>query len=359
MTDTERKKDMNKQKRGVCLLLAAVILSLSLLSCRGSTRVYSEVNLDLFDTVTEFIAHTSDDDRFRTVSHSLFGLLEGYHRYFDIYNTYDGIVNLATVNRSAGSDSRSFTVSAEIYELILFGKEAHELTEGRINIAMGSVLSIWRECRADSSPALPTEEALNAAAKHTDIDSLVLSNEGGKLTLTVTDPLLTIDVGAIAKGFVAKKAVELLSSLKLENEGFLLNLGGMVCPVGAKPSGDAWTVGIEHPDTKPHDGYLRQASFSSGSLVTSSDHLRAFTVDGVSYGHIIDPRTLFPPRFFASVSVYCHDPALGDLLSTALFCMTEDEGRTLIKALDGVAVMWVYPDMSVSATENFESILIP
>ena len=339
------------------LCLLCLILALTAFTSCGAARRHSDYFFDCFDTVTELVGYTRSEERFDEVREEVHSLLSELHREFDIYNTYGELINLAAVNATAGEEKREFSVSKNIYELLTLGKEVYALTDGKVNIAMGSVLSLWHECRTkDESPALPERNALLAAAEHTDIESLELKRtDGEEYLLTVTDRYLTLDVGALAKGYAAQKATEYLSNICVEGESFMLNLGGMVCPVGAKPDGDPWVAGIEYPTAERREGYLRNAELSDGSLVTAAAHLRAFAVDGKSYGHIIDSETLYPPEFFAAVTVYCDDPALGDALSTALFCMTEVEGRELAARM-GVHVMWVYSDMTVSMTDGFSKI---
>ena len=341
-----------RAKRILCAVLFLAAILVSLPSCGGRYERYNATTFELFDTVTELSGYTESRERFDEVKEALFGLLTELHSEFDIY----GGGPLAAVNATRGESERRFEISGELYGLLSFCREAYALTDGKVNAAMGSVLSIWHDCRYSDDPRLPDKNALSEAAAHTDINSFELSAADGKYILTVTDPYLTFDVGALAKGYAAKRAVELLRSLRREGEGFLLNLGGMVCPVGEKPEGEAWQVSIEYPTTKPVDGYLRTIAMREGALVTSSAHLRSFTVGGKSYGHIIDPDTLYPPEYFASVTVFCADPAMGDLLSTALFCMTESEGRALLEGLEGCEAMWVYADMTVSTTKNFEKI---
>ena len=318
-------------------------------------KKYTATKIGLFDTVIEISGYTESEERFNEVKAEVFARLGDLHQDFDIYNSY-GIThntNLARVNASAGSEYRSHIISREVYELLTFGKEIYSLTNGKVNIAMGSVLSLWRDCLNAEPPHIPDAEALANAAAHTDINDFYIADTKDGFLLTVYDTHLTFDVGAIAKGYAAKKAVELISSIRRDGESFLLNIGGMVCPIGEKPNNEPWQVGIEYPTTDRNGEYIRQIEMSDGSLVTSASHLRTFTVDGKSYGHIIDPETFYPPEYFASVTVRCSDPAMGDALSTALFCMIEAEGRKLIAKLDGISVMWVYPDMRVSTTENF------
>ena len=336
----------------------ALILLLSLPSCAGSDQRYTVTYFEYFDTVSELIGYTGSRQRFDEVSEALRNLLDNCHKQFDIYNEYEGLVNLATINRSKGTPNRKFSISKELYELLSLGKEAYSLTEGKLNVTMGSVLSLWHECRNAEEPHLPDPMTLLMAGTHINPGLFSIYETDDGYLLTIIDPSLTFDVGALAKGYAARLAIELLNELCLPEESFLLNLGGMVCPIGAKPDGNGWTAGIAYPKTSTSQGeYLRTVILSDGALVTSASHLRAFEVDGKSYGHIIDPETLYPADHFASVTVYCQDPAVGDALSTAFFCMSEADGRRLAEELSDVwgniEVLWVYPNMSVAETDGF------
>lgn len=335
-------------------ILAATLLSL--FSCTPAMKRYTATDFDYFDTVTELIGYTQSEERFNEVREKTEKLLDRYHKFYDIYNTYDGTVNLATVNLTAGSgEKRSFEVSEEIYELLIYAKEIYDDCGKKVNVALGSVTSLWKSSLEKGS--VPDTDAVIEAGKHTDMTGFEVTSEGSKYILTVTDPLLTFDVGALAKGFAAKKASELLQSLKSDGEGFLLNLGGMVCPIGTKPDGVPFVAGVDYPTSEPKDGYLRRIYAKDRAIVTSATHLRSYKVNGIVYSHIIDPDSLHPSNGFAAVTVVAPDAATGDALSTALFCMTEEEGRRVIENMrekyGSIDVMWVYPNMEVSTTENF------
>lgn len=318
-----------------------------LISCSSHHR-YTATAFDCFDTVTTFTGYSDSREEFDAVWQRAHELLLSYHVLFDIYNIYDETVNLASVNSASpdGDSIRVVRVDDVIIELIEFGKEMYAATGGKVNIAMGSVLSLWHEKRKEaavdpSSASLPDIDDLSKAAKHTDIGCILTDRSSG--TLTITDPLLRIDVGAIAKGFAVKKVVEALKSEGIS--GYLLNAGGTVCPIGAKPNGEPWSVGVESPDLS---GYVKAIATKKECLVTSGAYQRYYEVDGVRYCHIIDPSTLYPPTHFASVCVITDDPAVGDALSTALFCLSETDGRALLEAFPSAKAIWVYGDMTVT-----------
>ena len=332
----------------LCLCLAVILAATPLFSCARQTKLYSATAFDCFDTLVELRGYANSREEFDGVFEKVHSLLLKYHKLFDIYNEYAGIVNLASVNGASpdAEGMRRIAVDGELLELIELGISMHEKTDGKLNIALGSVLSLWHSCRlaaADdpSSAALPDPSALAEAADHTDIGALTVNRAAGEII--ITDPLLRIDVGAVAKGFAAKKAVELLRAEGIS--GYLLNAGGTVCPIGAKPSGEKWTVGVELPDLS---GYAKVYSTDSFCVVTSGAYQRYYEVDGVRYCHIIDPQTLYPPAALASVCILTDDPALGDALSTALFCLSEADGRALLRDFfPEVRALWIYPDMRV------------
>ena len=239
---------------------------------------------------------------------------------------------------------------------LYYSKEMYYKTDGIMNIAMGSVLSLWHDYRAlgKDNPAeasLPPMEKLKEASLHCDIEKMVIDEENS--TVTLTDPLMKLDVGAIAKGY----AVECVAGMLEEKgvTGYVLNVGGNVRTIGTKGDGTPWTVGIENPDGGDYLAYLK---LSGQSLVTSGSYQRYYYVDGKPYHHIIHPGTLMPSEGFLSVSVVCKDSGLADALSTTLFCLSLEEGIALVEKFPDAQAMWVDEDgvMSYSsAWKTFEN----
>lgn len=345
-------------KRTLSLFLALLLFlgSSLLLSGCNSSRLerFSVQRFELFDTVTTVTGYAEDRAAFDAVASGILAELEEYHRLYDIYHTYEGIQNLATVNSLVDGEHPVVKVDRRILELLQTAKILESEMQGKMNIAMGSVLSLWHTCRteAEESPLaarIPTAEALKTAGEHTSIHALVINEAAGSVHLT--DPQATLDVGAIAKGY----AVECIAA-RLEAEGvtgYLLNVGGNVRAVGGKPDGEPWTAGVQHPDDE--EEFLARVRMQTGALVTSGSYLRCYTVDGVSYHHIIDPATGMPSAYFKSVSVLAPSSALADALSTALFCMSYEEGVELLRAYPGVGVLWVSVTGEVRMNDAFSA----
>lgn len=329
----------------ICLFLPC----LSLAACKKEPPLekFSAYSFDYFDTVTTVTGYAEDKEAFDEVANGILAELKEYHRLFTIYHRFEGLENLCTVNELVDGAHRTVKVDERIIDLLLYAKEMYDLTGGHLNIAMGSVLSIWHDYRTEGmndpiSAKLPPMEALRAAAEHTDIEKLVIDEENG--TVTITDPKMKLDVGAIAKGYAVERVAQSLEQKDIT--GYVINVGGNVRTVGAKPDGAGWTVGIENPLDNGED-YLGYLTLSGESLVTSGSYQRYYLVNGERYHHIIHPDTLMPAEGFVSVSILTKHSGKGDALSTALFCMSLEEGQALIESLPDTEAQWVLPDGTI------------
>lgn len=305
-----------------------------------------------FDTVSYVYSYAGDSaEQFEARSAEVSHILEKYHRLFDIYHEYDGVNNLCTINRLAGGEPVS--VDRELVDLLLLAKELYEKTDGRMNVMMGSVLTLWHNCRdaAADNPQdarIPTQDELSAANEHTDISLLEIDEEN--LTVRISDPEASIDVGALGKGYATEMAAQYLYSQNAD--GYVLNVGGNIRVIGHKADGGDWLTGIRDPKN-PDGGIAAETRIADTACVTSGNYERYFTVDGVRYHHIIDPDTLMPAQYFASITVITEDSALADAMSTALFCLPYEEGLRLAEKLN-CEVIWIAQDGTVTATDGLE-----
>ena len=323
-----------------------------LCGCTGAgeeQKQYSATFLTVFDTVTTMVGRDVSEEAFAEKTQAVHDALLYYHQLFDIYNEYEGLNNLKTVNDHPGE---AVPVDRAIIDLLLDCRRYYELTDGRVNAAMGSVLALWHEAREDglndiANAYLPDGDALSEAAKHAGWDSILIDEAKG--TVTVTDPEVRLDVGAIAKGWSVQRAAENAPA------GLLISVGGNVCATGPKDeNGTAWVVGVQNPDGG--DAYLHTLYLHKGSIVTSGDYQRAYMVDGELYHHIIDPDTLYPGRLWRAVTVVCEDSGLGDALSTALFLLPMDAGQKLLDEC-GAEAMWVDAEGNMYYSAGFEKLI--
>ena len=313
---------------------------------------YSGYIFDAFDTVITVTAYCSSQDKFDALLKSAEDGFMHYHRLFDIYFTYPGVNNLKTVNDSAGVSP--VEVSDELIDFLSFAKEMYAFTDGRMNVAMGSVLRIWHDIREYNNVMpddirLPDEAELNEAARHCCIDDIVIDSDKG--TVFLRDAKMSLDVGAVAKGYATERVVELLA--KSGCESFAINAGGNVRVYGTKPGGASWVIAVTNPELTGDSRALGSVDAADCSVVTSGTYQRFFEYEGRRYHHIIDGDTLMPENRYMSVTVITQDSGYADALSTALFNMEPAEAQRFVEGLDGVEALWVLPDGSLVASAGF------
>lgn len=339
-------------RRMIPLLLSMVLLT----GCAAPVQIeskkqYTATFLTLFDTVTTIVGYAQTEEEFQETTKKIHEELEVYHQLFDIYNDYEGVNNIKTINDQAGI--APVEVDERLMDFLLDCREYYELTGGRVNVAMGSVLYLWHEERDagiyDPERAkLPDEEALKEAAKHCSFDTIVLDEEAS--TVFIQDEDQRLDVGAIAKGWATERVCENAPS------GLLVSVGGNVSATGPKPEKNTpWVVGIQSPEGAA-DEYLHTIYVEQESVVTSGDYQRYYVVDGEEYHHIIDPDTLYPAEKWKAVSVVCEDSGLADALSTALFLLSQEEGQKLLDECNACAV-WVSLDDELYYSTGFKELI--
>lgn len=343
------------------LRLSLCLLLLLLCGCGGTTtKRYQAEFLGLFDTVTTIVGYSDNEANFQEFAEEVRTQLQEYHQLYDIYNDYEGITNIKTINDHAGK--APVQVDKRIIDLLKFARAQYEATDGTVNVAMGAVLRIWHDYRAagleDPEKAeLPPMELLMQASKHTNIADVIIDEEDS--TVFLRDPAMRLDVGAIAKGYAAEQVMNHLESQGVTS--LLLSLGGNIKAIGEKAAADPakdkhWVIGIRNPDTSSPQNEILKVRIKGLSVVSSGSYQRYYTVDGVQYHHIIDPKTLMPTdNGFAQVTVLCRDSGLADSLSTAVYNMPLDKGRAYVESLDGVEAAWVMKDGSIEYSSGFQS----
>ncbi len=342
----------------VILAVCVVFVQLCIFTACDNAKVekFTEYYFDFFDTATTIVGYEKTEEEFKSVCEEVKIQLDEYHKLYNIYNRYEGINNLTTINDLVDGEHIEVKVDKKIIDMLTFAKEMYNTTKGTVNVAMGSVLKIWHMYRnyGINNPAeaeLPPMDKLQEASGHTNIEDVIIDTE--KSTVYLADPQMSLDVGAIAKGYTAEMVAQYLESIG--KTGYIINLGGNVRTVGSANE-SPWNVGIENPDTdneeKPYIEYLH---LQGESLVTSGSYQRFYIVKGENYHHIIDPQTLMPATKFKSVSVLTTDSGLGDALSTALFLLDYDEGIKLIESIENAEAMWVLPNGEQRYSTGFKN----
>lgn len=320
------------------LISAAMALTLSGCTVAGQktatmSDLYSNISLDAgFDTVFYYQEYNADTDAAKAHFDTAVSLFSHYNELFDIYNDYDGVNNIKTINDNAGV--APVKVDGDIIELLQEAQKFYELSEHEFDITIGSLLQVWHTYREEGMSLneqgqkgkVPSTEELQQAAVHKGWDKVEIDPDAS--TVYISDPNVSLDVGGIAKGFAVEKIAE---ALEKENDigTVTINAGGNNRTINSKPDGSSWNVRIQNPDGGSK--MVIVSADGSMSFVTSGDYERFYVAeDGKSYHHIIDPNTLFPADRYRSVSVITKDSGAADCLTTSLFTLSIDDGMKLL-----------------------------
>ena len=359
-----------RKKVGLVLFCFLFAMSGILSACQTTPKYQKYVFYDMeaLDTTSNlqiFLTSQQDKDYYRTWFSET---LQHYHRLFDAYNSYEGINNVYTINQHAGISPVS--VEKELYDLIAFSLAQRKATADRTNIAMGRVTAIWKDymnavtasrdaaIKMNTVPIpvpLPEQNTLVDAAEHIDMDMILLDEV--RQTVYITDPQMCLDVGAVAKGYIAELMADQLQEMGVH--AAVLDLSGNTKVIGRRVIGDgpSYFLGdIKDPTTREQLG-LRIRLEDQTCLVTSGNYERFVEVDGIRYHHLIDPDTLIPAQGYYSVTIVAKDSGLADYLSTALFTVDVATGKEIASLYKDVEVFWITEDLQIHYTPGFPALV--
>ena len=246
-------------------------------------------------------------------------------------NTFSRTVegsDIWNINHAGGEPVEVEPETAEVIEAALaFAEE----TDGLFDITIGAVSQLW-----DFDEGVKPDDAeIQEALAHVGWQGV--SVEGA--TVTLADPEAALDLGGIAKGYIADDLAELFREGGCESA--CLSLGGNVYVLGESFDGDAWNVGVQDPNGEAED-VIATVEVEDASVVTSGLYERSFEEDGTTYHHILDPATGYPVETdLASASVVSESSLDGDACSTILFLLGHDAALELLDEddrLEGILV---------------------
>ena len=293
-----------------------------------------------FDTVVTLTAYTDDPELLNEA-------LEECARYEGLLSKTLPESDVWRINHAGG---QPVTVSDETAEVLELAQMVSRLAGGAFDATVAPAMALWDFTGDD--PKVPDPAELAEAAQKVDYTKLILA--GNAVTLPEG---MQIDLGGVAKGWIADKIAELLRQRGVTSG--LLNFGGNVVTIGEKPDGaGAWRVGIQNPE-EPRGDHLVALYAKDLAVVTSGTYERGFDLDGVRYHHILDPDTGMPVQNgLTGVTVVGPDSGLDDGLSTALFVLGLEEGIRLVDSMEGVEALFITDEGKIMATPGAAALVV-
>ncbi|MFO0753702.1 MAG: FAD:protein FMN transferase [Thermodesulfovibrionales bacterium] len=314
--------------RKVFFLIVALPGILSLLSCTpAKEKLYKKnrIAMDTFITIT--VASSSGRDAEKAMDRA-FAAIE---RLGGLFNYFDEGSEVSLINRNAGI--RPVVVSQETLDIIEQALSVSRETDGAFDITIGPVMALWDFHKG----VLPDAQAVKDRLQLVGYRKVVVDKAKG--TVFLRKKGMQIDLGGIAKGYAADRAVEILR--KNGMRAGLVAVAGDIKAYGLKPDRSAWRIGLKAPRERS-DGQEIFASLPlrERAVSTSGDYERFFIRSGVRYHHLLDPKTGYPASGCRSVSVIAGEGTLTDAFSTGVFVLGPERGMETLKRLgfDGVIV---------------------
>ncbi len=323
-------------------LIAGICSSLLLAGCSFSSQPeeYAEVDGFKLDTYVSIAAY---DDTPESVLREALGLCDKYEKIFSMQDTTSELWKL--------NNNETTVVSEELGDAINRALYMSELSGKRFQVSIGSVSRLW-DFRGDN-PEIPDDKLIKEQLAYVDDSGIKLTKADNGWSVS-KNPGTVIDLGAVAKGYIADKIKDFL--IEKGTKSAIINLGGNVCCLGDK-DGEPFNIGVRKPFGELSDT-VAVFKMHDASLITSGISERYFKKDGRIFHHILDPSTGYPlENNLYQVSVITKNSLDGDCLSTVCFTLGLDEGLKLVESLPDTEAVFITNDNELHYSSGAEQLL--
>lgn len=323
-----------------CFLLSlSLILSCTFTACEQKDTPHKVTGI-YFDTVVELTVYGEK------VPEEALELCEKYELLFSATNENSEIYKL--------NKNGTILASPETVEIINIAKEYYDKSDRMFDIGILYYKKLWGI--GSDNPKIPTAEQRIEAIHHS-VHPHLIEIEGNRITLKETQYYKNfsvgggLDLGAIAKGYIADKIGELYKEKGLSG---IINLGGNILTVGQKPDGEAYKIGVKKPFTENEN--LCTLEVGEAAVATCGIYERYFERDGEIYHHVINPLEMRPCKSgLQAVTVIDKSSTVADALSTTLLLFGEARARKFLKDYPDTHVIFVRDNGEVSLSDGFEN----
>lgn len=290
----------------------------------------------LFDTIIQIRVYDTNADEAleacKTACKTYENLLSRTVEGSDIYR----------LNHANGAPTE---LSDETIALLKLALKYCELSDGAFDITLAPLSDLWDF--QNNSGILPDTTDITEALSHVGYQNIHIAGN----TVQLLDSQTEIDLGGIAKGYIADKLKSILEDYHVEHA--LIDLGGNILGLGGKPDGTAFRIGIQKPFSSSGEA-VTYVEVKNQSVASSGVYQRYFKVDGTIYHHILNPNTGYPyQNHLFGVSILADSSADADALSTTCFALGAEEGMKLINSLDYAEAVFITDQYELLYSDNF------
>ncbi len=295
----------------------------------------------MLNTIITITLYDSTDE---SIIEDAFKLIKNFE---NIYSRTSTVSELYKLNEhQLPKNNGSFIVSDDLADILRQAYHYSELTDGAFDLAIEPISSLW-DFTADT-PKVPDSKLIEEKLPAVNYKNVHINGNQVSFDSDETG----IDLGAIAKGYIADKVKAFLIDRGVKSA--MINLGGNVLCVGQKPDGTAFNIGIQKPFADRNET-VAVMELKDMSVVSSGIYERCFTVNGKFYHHILNSKTGYPTdNNLIAVTIISKESVVGDGLSTSVFALGLDKGLELIDSLDGVYAVFITEDYELHYSKGFK-----
>lgn len=274
-------------------------------------------------TVCRLVFYAKDSLTAQVIQAKAFSKIDTLNEILSDYNENSEIRRLCD-NAGIG---KPIAVSKDLYEIISQSLIYSQLSKGAFDITIGNYVQLWR--RAKRQGVLPTATQLAKARATTGYQKIKLYPQKQAVELLVKG--MRLDVGAVGKGFIADKVLELLRQLGVSSA--LVDLGGDIVIGNAPLNQKGWQ--IEIGDNQQYGiGKSQKIILENCAIATSGDTFQYISIGGQRYSHIINPETGLGLTERLQVTAIAKNGSAADAFASALSVLGKKRGFTLAKNLE-------------------------
>ncbi len=345
-----------KLYRTLLLLLIVWALPFHALSCHSDNpakQKLSSSQSQAFLSRSDFLLNTLVsislyDKQEEALIKGSFDLIEKYETIFsrtmDTSELYK--LNHGTALKVPGKPN-TFCLSAELSDIIRYALTYSKLSEGSFDLTIAPITSIWDFQSLE--PSLPEDNRIKHALPLVNYKNIQLSGK----ELTYKKDGIELDLGAIAKGYIADRVKEYLMNNGVKSA--IINLGGNLLCIGDKPDHTPFQIGIQKPYADRNET-IATMEISDQSVVSSGVYERFFEINGKFYHHILNPKTGYPyDNKLISVTIISPKSVDGDGLSTSCFALGLEKGLQLVEGIPDTYAVFITDDYQLHYSSGFEA----
>ena len=333
---------MKKISNYLFIIILSFCFTVNLTSCNLEPSSPVSLSGFYFDTaVTITVYNPSSKEDATDIINGGFNLCKNYE---SIFSRTAKDSDISKINAAGGSQT---TVHPEVTEIIRDSLKYSQLSEGAFDITIAPLSSLWDI--KNNNGVIPAKNSIASALEHIDYRNIIVEEN----SITLSDPKAQIDLGGIAKGFVADKLKKYMISKGVTSA--IIDLGGNILTIGGKNSENNFKIGIKKPFSQEDSEYAATISVTDKSVVTSGIYERYFEKDHKIYHHILDTKTGYPvENNLYSVTIISDTSEAGDALSTSVFALGLDEGKKLINSIENTEAVFITNKNKIILTDGLK-----